>query len=324
MDKERRRPTSADVARLSGVSRATVSYVLNNDPRQSIPSETRRKVLEAAEALRYQPFAPARILRSGHSQIVLAIIGFEQVDPRLARDLSVIESGLAERGFSLIWHVGSHTPSGAMHPSATLTPAAVIAFVEESDPYVAAFVGRFGVPVIPMTSARVFEPVGRTQAKYLAEHGYDRMVFAAPQRGDLQKLARARLDGVREECSELGLEPPLVQMIPPYREQARGAVKNILMELSPPFGLCCYNDEVAFAAIAALSDEGVPIPESVAVIGCDDIPLAQFSMPPLTTIGWDNGRRLQGLIGNVLAASSGEPMEEIPEIVLSIIVRESA
>src|SRR5262245_23907323 len=125
MKKEDRRVTSADVARASGVSRATVSYVLNNDPRQSISPETRERVLQAVEELGYRPFAPARILRAGRSQIVLAVLPFELVDPGLARGLKKLEAGLAAQGFSLIWYVGAPGPPGHTHPSANLTPAVI-------------------------------------------------------------------------------------------------------------------------------------------------------------------------------------------------------
>ena len=86
------------VARASGVSRATVSYVLNNDPRQSIPAETRERVLKAARTLGFQPFAPARSLRAGYSRLVLLVVQFEQVDPNVACDLHYLETGLAGMG----------------------------------------------------------------------------------------------------------------------------------------------------------------------------------------------------------------------------------
>ena len=81
---------------------------------------------------------------------------------------------------------------------------------------------------------------------------------------------------------------------------------------------------LAFAVLAAFSDAGIPIPESVAVMGCDDIPLAQFSTPPLTTIRFDKGQQLDLLIENILAASRGEPLQEVPLPPLSVIVRASA
>src|SRR4051812_43365688 len=69
-----RRATSADVAREAGVSRATVSYVLNDTPHQKIPEATRRRVLEAAARLGYAPSAAARTLRTGRSDVVLGML----------------------------------------------------------------------------------------------------------------------------------------------------------------------------------------------------------------------------------------------------------
>jgi DNA-binding LacI/PurR family transcriptional regulator len=81
---------------------------------------------------------------------------------------------------------------------------------------------------------------------------------------------------------------------------------------------------VAFTVIAALSDLGLQIPESVAVIGCDDIPLAQFSLPPLTTISLQNKQGLEIRVKNILAASRGEPLQEVAPIPPAVVGRESA
>lgn len=324
MDKEHRRVTSSDVARASGLSRATVSYVLNNDSRQSIPPETRERVLKAANELGYRPFTAARILRAGYSRLVLVVLQFEQVDPAIARDLKELEVRLAARGFSLIWYVGLHTMVDHTHPSANLTPAVIVSFVDESDPALAAFLEQFHVPILSLSSPTNRQAVGRAQVTYLVQHGQRHIVFAAPWRHDVQRLVQARLEGVRQGCAELALEPPFVQVMSPTREGAREAIAHLLSHQSPPFAVCCYNDEVAFAILAAFSDAGIPIPESVAVMGCDDIPLAQFSMPPLTTISFDNRQQLDLLIENILAASHGEPLQEVPPPPLSVIVRASA
>ena len=324
MEKGHQRVTSADVARASGLSRATVSYVLNNDPRQSIPPETRERVLKAASELGYHPFTPARVLRAGYSQLVLVVLPFEQVDPGIAHSLKELEARLAARGFSLIWYVGVHAMPGHTHPSANLTPAVIVSFADETDPEIAAFLRQFNVPILSLSNPATRSTVGSMQVDYLVERGQRRIVFAAPERGDLQRLSQIHLAGVQQDCAERGLEPPLVQVVPATREGARAAIAALLKEQSPPFGVCCYNDEVAFAVMAALSDAGISIPDSVAVVGCDDIPLAQFSAPPLTTIRFDNQHVLDLLTENILAASHGEPIQEAAPVSLALIVRQSA
>ncbi len=324
MEKEQRRVTSEDVARASGVSRATVSYVLNNDPRQSIPLETRERVLKVARELGYRPFSAARILRAGYSRIVLVVLQFEMVDPAMARSLKELEQALAEKGFSLIWYVGTHSTSGHIHPSTNMTPAVIVSLVDESDEDIKEFLSQFNVPIISMTNESSRQAVGKAQVSYLVEHGQRRIVFAAPERSDVQWLAQARLEGVRDGCAQHALEPPIVQVIPSSREGAREAIMQVLTQQSQPFGICCYNDEVAFAVLAACSDNGIQVPDPVAVIGCDDIPLAQMSIPSLTTIAFDNSQWLTTLTKNILSASRGELTQEALPKSLSIVVRASA
>ena len=99
---------------------------------------------------------------------------------------------------------------------------------------------------------------------------------------------------------------------------------HLLAQQTPPFGICCYNDEVAFAVLAACSDLAIQVPHSIAVIGCDDIPFAQLSIPSLTTISFDNRGWLASLTENILAVSRGEPIREALPKPLSIVVRASA
>ena len=319
----KRRLTSFDVARASGVSRATVSYVLNNDPKQSIPPETREKVLKAARKLGYRPFAPARNLRAGRSRLILGVLQFEQVDPGLAGEMHYLESELAARGFNLIWHIGTEWASGVTHPSTNLAPDVVLAYVDRSVPILQDFLRQFDVPILSLINPPVLQDSGRTQVAYLAERGRRRIVFAAPERNDLQSMSHARLEGVRQECFRLRLPAPAIHVVPSSRDGARGAIAHILDTLNPPLGICCYNDEVALAVLAALSDARVSIPESIAVIGCDDIPLAQLSIPPLTTIYWDNRKFLDLLIENTVAASKREKIGRAAMVPLSVVTRES-
>lgn len=327
MAKQQRRVTSADVARASRVSRATVSYVLNNDPRQTIPAETRERVLAAAQALGYQPSPAARVLRSGSSQIVLAVLPFEQIDPGMARDLQGLEAGLAVRGYSLVWYVGRGVVDGATHPAANLTPAAVLTYAAATEPADEAFLRRFNAPIVTVESAAYREVVGRTQAAYLHQRGCQQMVFAAPGRGDVQRLAQARLAGVRQGCAGNRLEPLRVLVIPSSRAGAReliGELIGVPLARHGPLGFCCYNDEIALAVLAALADLGVAVPAAAAVIGCDDIPLAQFSVPALTTIGFDPRPFHEHLVEQILATIAGQPIGPAPDMQVMVIARDSA
>ena len=320
----RRRLTSVDVARACGLSRATVSYVLNNDPKRNIPAKTRERVLKAAQRLGYHPFAPARILRAGQSRLILGIVQFERVDPGMADDMHYLQHALAARDFTLVWHVDPQIALEPAHPSINVAPAAIIAIVDEKAPTVAGFLRQFGVPVVSMMNTAIGQDVGRTQVEYLVKQGKRSIVFAAPERTDLQGLSAARLDGVRQECAKLGLKPPVVQVVPLSRFGAQEAVAKLFSRPTDRFGICCYNDEVARALLAALSDAGISVPEAAAVIGCDNIPLGELTTPPLTTVAFNNRRFLDLLIENVIAVCGGAAPVKNSPIPLSLVVRCSA
>jgi DNA-binding LacI/PurR family transcriptional regulator len=321
---EKQRVTSEDVARASGVSRATVSYVLNNDARQSIPQETRERVLKAARELGYRPFTPARILRSGHSQLVLAVLPFEQVDPSLAVALKELEDRLADLGLTLIWHVGVHLRTGATHPSFNVTPSVILSYADAADPSISAFLQQFQVPIISALSDESTQRmVGATQVHHLVRHGKKQLLFAASAREDVRLLAQNRLYGVRQACLAHGLPEPSVCVVPSTRDAVRVLVREQLQSQWSSQGICCYNDEVAFALLAALADEGISVPQQVAVIGCDDIPLASFSIPALTSVHFERERSQDRLIEAIVAASRGEKVPEILQTELSITQRQS-
>jgi DNA-binding LacI/PurR family transcriptional regulator len=319
----KKRVTSADVARLSGVSQATVSYVMNDDPRQSISPETKQRVLEVAAALGYEPSAAARTLRSGTSRLVLVVLQFEQVDPNIALTLNALGRELTSHGYTLVWHVGRLGALREPHPSATLTPAVVLTF-GDTLPQTERFLARFGVPIVSLGTGEGRGRVGALQVGYLFERGLRQLVFVAPERPDLQGFALSHGEGVRAACAERGLEPPRFLTLPMAREGAREALKGFLEVHPRPLGLCCYNDEVAFAALAGLADHRVRVPEDVAVIGCDDIPLAQLAQPPLTTVAFAGEASRALVLENILAAARDGAVQPAADVPPAVVVRGSA
>ena len=117
--------TSADVARESGVSRTTVSYVLNGTEGTSISEATRRRVLETAARLGYAPSAAARALRSGRSDLVLCVLPDWPVGPVVETMLDHLADELAERDLSvLVHHVRGDRPLS--HLWRAVTPRTVV------------------------------------------------------------------------------------------------------------------------------------------------------------------------------------------------------
>lgn len=324
MGKQQRRVTSVDVARASGVSRATVGYVFNNDPRQSISAETRERVLAAARALGYQPSPAARVLRAGYSHLVLAVLPFEQIDPGMARVLKALGDELAKCGYSLISYIGRGAAEGTAHPAANLTPAVVVNYLDGSEPEDEGFLHQFNAPILTMENTAGREAVGLMQVAYLHQRGWRRMVFVAPERGDIQQLAEARLAGVRQGCAAHQLEAPQVLRVAQSRAAAHETIQRALAQPGGAPAFCCYNDEIAFVALAALADSGVAVPQAAAVIGCDDIPLAPFSTPALTTIGFHEGVFHEHLVKQILATIAGETIAPLPAWQATVMRRASA
>src|SRR5258708_5179864 len=148
MDTRRQRITMSDVAREAGVSRATVGFVLSNDPHQTISPATREKVQEAAHRLGYQPFAPARLLRTGRSSVVLLVIQTIHIAPIYAYVVEPLAKALSAYGFNLLWQIGISPDPLQPHPASDLVPAVVVSLIEEPDQTSEAFLQRFGAPII--------------------------------------------------------------------------------------------------------------------------------------------------------------------------------
>ncbi|MFF5979255.1 LacI family DNA-binding transcriptional regulator [Streptomyces olindensis] len=305
-----RRVTSADVAREAEVSRATVSYVLNDSPHQRIPEATRRRVREAAARLGYAPSAAARSLRKGRSDIVLGLLPDWPIEHVLGRLVQQLTDALAEHELTFLVHSAAHPARPLGEVWKALTPAAVLAldaFPEDE----AGAMWAAGVEVVMAVhgSARgghrsalvPEEPIGAAQARHLVRT-HRRLGYAYPDLARLGVLAEPRLDGVRKVCAESGLAEPDVRTVSPDPDGAVAAVRAWLAADPPVTGVCAFNDAVALAVLAALRSLGLRAPGDLAVIGVDDIPGAALARPPLTTVVRDTGVIARDLAGRIVDA----------------------
>jgi DNA-binding LacI/PurR family transcriptional regulator len=315
-----RRITSADVAREAGVSRATVSYVLNNTPHQTIPDTTRRRVLDTAARLGYAPSAAAKTLRRGRSDVVLGLLPDWPIGYAVGHMIQKLTAAFARHNLTFVVHPGTRSTRPLTEVWKTITPVAVLAMDELTDSDTAAMRAA-GVEVVVTLHAREQQrsgeivlpenPIGVLQARYLAT-SHRRLGYAYPADDRVAVFARPRLDGVRETCAELGLPEPDARTVPLRPNRAAEVVRSWLAAQPAVTGICAFNDEVAMAVLAGLRLLGGQAPRDLAVIGVDDTPAAAVANPPLTTVVQDFAAIAEHHARSVVAALAGEQLPGAP------------
>ncbi|WTX02235.1 LacI family transcriptional regulator [Streptomyces canus] len=299
-------PTSADVARLAGVSRATVSYVLNNTSAVRISEPTRRRVHEAAKELGYVPHAAARSLRAGHSRMVLMPAPSIPVGPLYSQFISELQWALGRLDYTVVQY-GSVGLQGdeAARAWAELRPVAVLVPGTGLGPQGVALLRRSGARAVVTLGPDAVEGahallmdhagVGHSAAGHLYARGRRRIGVVVPEESGLEAFSLPRLAGVRRAL--LGTDATLTELPLAYEEQAAAklAVRWRDLGLDAAFA---YNDEYAMLLMRALQDEGISIPEDTAVIGADDLLLGRLLRPRLSTVHLElpSGRDLAELV----------------------------
>jgi DNA-binding LacI/PurR family transcriptional regulator len=286
MDQPAKRVTSADVARAAGVSRTTVSFVLNDKPGWSIPEETRNRVLDAARDLRYRPRASARALAAGRSDIVLLAVPDLPAGEGIIRFIEELAAALAAHGLTLVTHLSSTYARPLPDVCATLEASAVTALESFTEEMAEALYQAGAQVVLPVQDpAPVMREIGRLQAACLIGRGSRRLGFALPAETPQLPMARQRLDGAALACAAAGIDPPVaieVRLDPASAQRAVAA-----WQAASVTGVCAYNDEYGLAVLAGARACGLAVPGDMAVVGADDIPVARLADPPLSTVAFD-------------------------------------
>lgn len=287
-----RRVTGADVARASGFSRQLVGFVLNNTPGQSIPEVTREKVLRAADQLGYVPHGPAQALRRGRGRTVLLALPDIPQGPTMGDVVASIADELAANGLTLVTYFPGSDRRSPRDVAAALAPIVVVGIARFTEAEVAIFEASGAAVVIPRPGtqeADSLEAAGRVltaiQVDYLADRGHRHIAFAQPLDERAAYLADSRYDGAREAAKRRGLPAVTRGMVD--QSGAQSALREWRDREHPVTGVACFNDDVAFAVLAAARSAGLRIPDELAVIGAEDIPVARFAEPPMTTIAVD-------------------------------------
>lgn len=316
-----RRVTTADVARLSGVSRATVSYVLNRVSDQTISDATRRRVLAAAAELGHVPNAAARALRSGKSNLVLVLVPGFAMGTLFDKAIAALNDALAPRGIAVIVHHHDEKLRSIYDLWQLVAPTLIVT-MGGIDPDDLRSVDESGIPWVDTGNILSMQRIGEEQAEYLAERGHRRLAFARPTDDTLRFFADRRLEGVRDYCRSHGLPEPIVVDVDAADPQsAREALAECLERTEPITAICCHNDEVAISLMMTRRSEHIGEDRELAIIGVDDIPVARLG---LTTIAIDIDALSQTIVESVLQRLDGEPVTVPERDYIHVIARESA
>ncbi len=312
----KKRVTSQQVAERAGVSRTTVSLVLNNVATANISTATRQRVLAVAKELNYVPDVAARTLASGRSNNIGLILFHPH--PHIFADsyISGIIAGLTPliqtHGFRLLIQIieDVHVPNMYMDLMKGKEIAGMILSNPRADDKEITALATSNFPVISLDylNEAVFsvssDDLGgvRQVVEHLVALGHQQIacITYAPIQENNQ--VAQRLDVFRETLVTHGLtyNESLVRFGNRDPETGYDVMRDLLDQVDPlPTALFAMNDVIAFGAIKAIKEYGLRIPDDIAVVGFDNILLANFTDPPLTTISKSNIQQGQ-LAGQLL------------------------
>ena len=313
-----KRATSSDVAKKAQVSRTTVSFVLNSVPGVSISEATRKRVLGAAKELNYSPNAAGRKLVSGKSNTIGLILSQspEQVfaDAFLPQVILGVEQATIQQGFHVLLKlVSPDDPGGYTHLiRENHVDGILLSGPRQSDQEIVRL-HREGVPVMLMgqlpDSDIPFVDINASAGAeiavaHLIESGHRQiaMITNAPlSYTSAQQRRTGYMDALNK--ANVTIDPLLIKEGDYTPASGFQAMTELLQQSSRPTAVFVASDVVAMGALLAIKIAGLKVPEDIAMVGFDDIPLAEYFDPPLTTIrlpayglGWAAGERLIRLI----------------------------
>jgi LacI family transcriptional regulator len=310
----RRRITARDVAARAGVSRTTVSFVLNGVTKVNISEETRERVRAAAVELGYVPDAAAQALASGRAQTIGLVFSQSPLYSTSATAHMQIIEGLMDvarqSGVRLLIDSVGHADSVETYVKLTRTKRidGLILLNARVDDHALHDLVNDDFPIILLgylphikACSLDFDNRGgaRTAVEHLLAQGHRRigLITYAPI---TFTGAAERLQGYQDALAAAGIpfDESLVWHGNFEASSGFNAANSLLAMPDPPTAVFAASDIIAFGALAAIHQRGLAIPNDIAVVGFDDHPLAQFTIPPLTTmhISFEDMGRRAGLM----------------------------
>jgi LacI family transcriptional regulator len=294
-----KRVTSQDVADLAGVSRTTVSFVLNDVKGMNISSETRQKVLEAAERLSYIPDASAQALASRRTKAIGLVMTRSPhhiaTDAFLPQIIGGLMDVVKERKLRLLIESveAEHQDRAYLELARAKHIDGMILLTPRIDDAGLKKLAQVDIPTVLMgelAGTNLYSVdvdnrlAARNAVEYLIKIGHTRIacITNAPQNFT---SGFDRMLGYKDALISAGIsfDDRLIRYGDFDPQSGYKQMKSLLSDRLFT-ALFVASDNVAIGAKAALREAGLRVPEDISMIGFDDIPWAQYSDPPLTTI----------------------------------------
>jgi LacI family transcriptional regulator len=324
--------TVHDVAKVAGVSVATVSRVLNAN--SAVAKVLRERVTAAAARLGYTPHAAARALASQRSRTIGAVIPTLE-NANFAAGIEALQRRLADAGYTLLLASSNYDAQEELRQVKALAAHGVAGMLLVGASHASGLYEFLEARKIPSVNAWVLDAkhasvgfdnreIGRALARYLLDLGHLEFGLIAQITSNSDRAA-ARVAGVRETLAARGLRPPLERLTEyPYKIiEGQLALRGLMQARPRPTAVICGTDNLAFGALTEAQRLGLAVPRELSIAGINDAEFSAYLNPPLTTMRLPaaeiGARAAEYLLGMV----DERPVAPVTEVQVSLIVRGS-
>jgi len=331
-----------DIARVAGVSHSTVSRALSDSP--VVNPETRARIKRLAREMGYSPDAGARGLVMGRT-LTIGVVVTTISDPFIAEVVQGVESTAFKNGYTVILASSGAEPEREVAAVEMLRSKRVDGVIVTASRVGALYkehLTRIEVPVVllnnhgesggPYTfSVRVDDRHGGYLAtRHLVERGHRRIAYVSVGEAG-HSSDRERQAGYCQALTEAGLpcDPALVFAGNGRWDGGERVLPLLCAPPEPPTAVFCFNDMTAVGLLRSARAAGLSVPEDLAVVGFDDIPIASYVVPSLTTIAqpkFELGEKAMQMVWILIEAQRETATPQVHDTILQgrLVVRESS
>ncbi len=329
-------PTIKDVAALAGVSWKTVTNVVHE--RSNVAPTTRERVLDAIAQLDYRTALPGRQLRQGRTSTLTLVLP-DVLNPYFSMLIEAVFDAAEDRGYAVFVEAAGRAPKDERRAASSLlrfafdgvifsptyTPPAELVRLAARLPVVLLGENTAGADLDTVVIDNV--AAAREITTHLVEQGRRRIAFLGHRPDGPPEPGGLRLQGFTEALAAAGLAPAALVEAVVYDEAGGAAgVTGVLAAVPDVDGIVCANDLLAAGVLHGLRAAGRTVPGDVAVTGWDDIPVAAYLHPTLTTVAPDVAALAAAAVERVVARIEGTSDAPWQQIVVPhrIVVRGSS